>query len=262
MSKDPENNNLNNESNSFGLPEGYFQKSANSIFNKIEWLEEHKEFTRLSELKNSVNPNGGFIVPADYFNSSDSDLELIAYPDLLKQKRSDNFESGYIVPGDYFEDLEVNELAKILKDKKSELEPFQILNSIKKQNCFTTDPDYFADSEQKIISALSKEAKVIGLFRPKIWFSAAAAVFAIVLSLWVYNQYFKAEVVKDCGTLACVDKADIIKAKMETLDEDELYQTIDTKKLQEKLEGKPLKEKNNTDTGSKKISTEDLLDEI
>src|SRR4051812_4242512 len=110
MSKHPENNDFNTEPNNFGLPEGYFERSANSLFNKIEWLEEHKEFTHLSELRNLVN--SGFIVPLNYFDKSESDLELIAYPDLLKQKSS--VPNGFIVPENYFEDAEVNELTEVL----------------------------------------------------------------------------------------------------------------------------------------------------
>ncbi len=263
MSKDSENNNFNNEPNNFGLPEGYFQKSANSIFNKIEWIEEHKEFVCLSEHKNIVKQTG-FVVPQGYFDRSESKLELIAYTELAKQKFLAG-NTGYIVPKDYFESFEVKELVKVLIDDKNELAPFTKLSSIKKQNCFNVKQNYFSDSEQRIISALTKNANVISLFKPKIWLSAVAAVLTIVLSLWAYNQYFKPVKGKDCGSLACLDKKDLVKVKnLESLDNDELYELVNTKKLKEKLEKKSVKkiEKQNNDSSLKNVSTDELLDEI
>ncbi len=261
MSKNPENNDFNKEPNSFGLPDGYFERSAGSIMHKIEWIEEHKIYPRLSALKKET----GFIVPLNYFETVETALELISYPNLLACKK----DAGFTVPLNYFEDAEANELEKVLVLEENELASFSVLNSIPKQNAFTVKENYFTDSEQKIISALTTEAKVIKLFTPKIWFSAAAAVLTIVLGLWLYNNFFKPVGVKDCGSLACLDKNDLVKSKnLEGLDNDELYELVNTKKLEEKLEKKDAKKnenktgRKNLDTSLKNVNTDDLLDEI
>jgi hypothetical protein len=256
MNKDPENNNQNNEPNNFGLPEGYFQKSAGSILNKIEWLGEHKEFPGLSELKKE----SGFITPANYFETSEAKLELSFYPRLLKHKNKEAFS----IPENYFEEAEINELAKVLNAAENELEEFPLLNSVKKENPFRVQENYFSASAQQIISSVQKPAKVITLFAARTWYSAAAALIAVAIGLWLYNYFFTPVVTKDCGTLACVDKTDLVKTKnLENLDDDQLYEIVDTKKLEEKLEKKETKTDNkNADTSLKNISTEDLLDEI
>jgi hypothetical protein len=257
MSKDFENNDLNKEPNSFGLPDDYFQKSAGDIFNKIEWIEGHKEFKHLSNLKKE----SGFIIPDAYFDKSEAKLELISYPNLFKAGKN----SGFDVPLNYFEDTEVNELSKVFLNEEDELLHVTFLGATEKQNVFTVKENYFVESEQKIISTLSNHAKVINLFVPRIWFSAAAAVFAIVLGLWIYNQYFKPYSDKDCGSIACLDKKDLVKSKnLENLDNDELYELVNTKKLEEKLEKKSdtKTQKTNKDSSLKNVSTDDLLDEI
>ncbi len=257
MSKDFENNDLNKEPNKFGLPEGYFQKSSDSIFNKVEWLEEHKEFKYLSELKKVT----GFIVPENYFDKAEADIELIAYTNLFGREKTTGFE----VPQQYFETLEIEELSKQLINTENDLANFNTLSSIKKQNAFIVNENYFNVSEQKITSVLTKQAKVINLFIPKVWFSAAAAVFAIVIGLWIYNQYFKPVTYKDCGSLACLDKNDLVKTKnLEGLDNDELYELVNSKKLKEKLEKKSDKknEGQKNDSSLKTVSTDELLDEI
>lgn len=258
MSKDPENNNLNNEPDNFGLPGDYFQRSAASIMNKIEWLEEHKQFPRLEQLKNKP----GFIVPENYFERLESKLELLDYPQLVKLGNN----GGYIVPANYFENAEVRELSKVLKGE-DDLSAFSNLNSIKKENPFTVSENYFEASSQKIHASVQKPAKVISLFSGRVLYSAAAAIAAIILGVWIYNYYFKPVVSGDCGTIACVDKKDILKSKsLETLDDDQLYEIVDTKKLEEKLEKKEnkqdKKEQKEADTSLNNISTEDLIDEI
>lgn len=283
MSKNFENNHKNQEPNQFGLPEGYFERSANSIFNKVEWIEEHKEFPQLSQLKKV----SGFVVPGDYFERSEAELELLSYPVLLKYKNK----SGFIVPQNYFEELEVNELAKVVSknslnnilplddtdrfvldelinnfDKEHDLAGFYKLNSIPKHNPFIVSENYFQNSAEKIIASTKKPARIINLFgSPKLWYSSAAAVLTITIGLWIYNQYFTTAETKDCGTLACVDKSDLVKAKnLEGLDNDQLYEIVDAKKLEEKLEGKDDKKNGteNSDSISNAISPDDLPDEI
>lgn len=222
MSKDFDNNSFNSESGNFGLPESYFQKSANSIFNKVEWLQEHKDFVRLTELRNGR----GFIVPDTYFETLECKLELTCSPHLLSRIK----DPGFNIPKNYFEDKKVNVLGE------------------------------FTQSEQKITSAILPSVRIVKLFHPKIWYSAAAAIFAVTIGIWIYSHYFVIDD-KDCGTLACIEKRDLLKSKnLENLESDELYELVDSKKLEEKLGKKPTK--NKADTGLKNINAEDLLDEI
>lgn len=263
MFENNENNELNREPNKFGTPEGYFKKSAGSIIQKIEWIEEHKAYPLLGALKKE----SGFVVPQKYFIDSESKLELLEFPTLFSLNRINKFKT----PANYFEELETLQLSNLLIDEENELKAFEKLNAIKKQNSFKVDDKYFTTSKDKLIAAVlneKKEAKVIKLFSAKIWY-AAAAMLTITLGLWVYNQYYKVEELKDCGTLACVDKTDLVKTKnLEALDNDQLYELVDTKKLEEKLKNKSedksenKNDKKDLDTSLKNVSQEDLLDEI
>jgi hypothetical protein len=255
MSKDFENNDKDGSQENFGLPGDYFQKSASSIFNKIEWLEEHKPYPQLSKHKNVP----GFIVPANYFESSEAVLELAAYPELLRLRK----ESGFTVPENYFEELEISELAKVMKDKANELEEFSALNAVQKVNPFVVKEDYFPRSEQTITAKINQKesgGKIIQLFSARTWYSAAAAALLVTFGLWWYNQYFSVKT-KDCGSLACVDQAEIQKARnqaLESLDEDELYKMVDVKKLEENLQ----KEEEQDKKKESDSLDEDIIDNI
>ncbi len=258
MDKNNENNHLNSEPNNFGLPQGYFQNSANSIVNKIEWVDEHKEFPALEKLKKQ----SGFIVPNDYFVNNENKLELIEFPKLSALNKINAFKT----PANYFNELEEKQVGKFFTDSENE-NSFELLNSIPKQTNFKVKDNYFGSSAEKISTTLLNEKKggrIIKLFSPKIYY-AAAAILTITLGLWFYNHYFMVAETKDCGTLACLDKADLLKTKnLENLDNDQLYELVDTKKLEEKLENKT----NNTtknediDTSLNNVSVDDLLDEI
>lgn len=255
MSKEFENNNMNKESGNFGLPEGYFQKSATDILNKIEWHDEHKAFPQLLLHKKE----SGFIVPDHYFEKLESKLELTEYPQLLKHKQT---RAGFIAPANYFNDAELSILEKLISEKENELAGYKNLSCLNKQNAFAIHENYFDNSEVKLHSVIQPKTKVISLFNLKIWYAAAAAVFILTLSLWLYKQYFTINVEKDCGTLACVDKKDLIKAKnLENIENDELYEIVDTKKLEESLDNKS---ENNTDTDSSlnNLDNNELLDEL
>jgi hypothetical protein len=259
MGKDFENNDNNRKDGDFGLPEGYFEKSGRNILNKLEWLEEHKIYPRLSELKNS---NSGFIVPEGYFDHSEHGLELIAY-----EKLSGRTETGFTTPLNYLEELEITELAKMLKDEENELSQFTHLNSLEKENVFSVPENYFESSAEKISAVVPEkpsEAKVIRLFGNRFWYSAAAAVVAMTLGLWIYTQYFRVKGNGDCGTLACIDKADLVKSKViENLDDEDVYNMVDTKKLEENLKGESSgNEKNKKDTDSSSLDETDLMHEF
>ena len=75
--------------------------------------------------------------------------------------------------------------------------------------------------------------------RKPLWF-AAAAVLTIVFSLWIYNAYFnQTEIIDgDCNTLACIEKRELLKYKLENLENEELYELVNTKQLEERLNKK------------------------
>ena len=258
MDKNNENNHLNSEPNNFGLPQGYFQNSANSIVNKIEWVEEHKNFPALEKLKKQ----SGFIIPNDYFVNNENKLELIEFPKLSALNKINAFKT----PANYFNELEEKQFVHFFNENDLEILG-EKLSTIPKQANFKVKENYFDSSAEKISNSLLNEkkgGKLIKLFSPKIYY-AAAAILTITLGLWFYNHYFLVAETKDCGTLACVDKADLLKTKnLENLDNDQLYELVDTKKLEQKLENKT----NNTtknediDTSLNNVSVDDLLDEI
>jgi hypothetical protein len=258
MDKNNENNHLNSEPDNFGLPQGYFQNSANSIVNKIEWVEEHKNFPALEKLKKQSS----FIVPNDYFVNNENKLELIEFPKLSALNKINAFKT----PANYFNELEEKQFVHFFNENDLEILG-EKLSTIPKQANFKVKKNYFDSSAEKISNSLlnqKKGGKLIKLFSPKIYY-AAAAILTITLGLWFYNHYFLVAETKDCGTLACVDKADLLKTKnLENLDNDQLYELVDTKKLEEKLENKT----NNTtknediDTSLNNVSVDDLLDEI
>ncbi|PBQ31265.1 hypothetical protein CNR22_05630 [Sphingobacteriaceae bacterium] len=249
-----ENNQFNDLPGNFGLPEGYFQKSAGSIMNKIEWQEEHKKFPRLSALKN-VN---AFAVPENYFSENEHQLELMDYPALKKLERVNAFS----VPQNYFAELEVIELAKVLVNEEN---VFPILQSFDKKNNFVIPENYFEKTEKLISEKVDpkKRAKVISLFTKKVSL-AAAAMFVVVIGLWLYNFYFVPIEPVDCGTIACLDKQDIVKSKsIESLDDDQLYDLVDPSALEKKLDAKKadeVKDKSQDSSINNLLEEEDLED--
>lgn len=226
MKEENENNQLNEQAGNFSLPEDYFQKSAGSIMNKIEWQEEHKDFPRLTQLKKE----NIFLVPENYFSQMERELELFDYPTLSRIEKKNVF----LVPSNYFEALEVDELSRILGDSEH---IFTKLNALEKQNSFQVPGNYFEQTEKQIAGKINirKGTKVISLFAKRTGF-AAAALFISVMGVWLYNFYFAPVTPVDCGTIACLDKKDIVKSKsIESLDDDQLYDLVDPSALEEKL---------------------------
>ena len=159
----------------------------------------------------------------------------------------------------------------------NELSEFPTLASQKKQNKFSVPANYFESVAKRVVTLIEVEvssatSKVINLFSAKTWYSVAALLI-IALGLWMYNSYYKLAPVNDCGTLACVDKIDLIKAKyleIDNVESEELYKLVNTKKLEENLEKKSgstnstnsTKNKQNTDSSLNSVSTDELLDEL
>ncbi|HOZ86765.1 MAG TPA: hypothetical protein PL029_03355 [Bacteroidia bacterium] len=236
----------------FGLPDGYFQKSAGSVFNRIEWLEEHKDLPALSAARNKDL----FTVPRGYFAAAEEKLELLDCPVLLASGKK----SGFTVPADYFNEAEVTELSKVMGATES------ALDFISRQNNFSVKPGYFEQNEKRLQNLLlnqDKPARVLFLFNTKAWM-AAAALLVLALGFWMYDFYFVPAAAKDCGTMACIDRADLLKSKnLEALENEELYELVNTKKLEQELEKKsaPTQQDKKSDS-LRDEALDELLDEI
>jgi len=249
MKNEFENNDPLN-SPDFGLPAGYFQKSADSVVNKIDWLEEHKQLPVLLSLQNT----NAFKIPLNYFIGSEQSLALLDYP-ILKILAKEN---GFSTPKNYFEESESLELSKVIGDSED------ILQKIPKRNNFKVQPDYFGENAQRLEEkVLKRDIKIISLLRSASLITAAALLI-VALSFWMYNTYFIPVEIKDCGTIACIDKADLLKTNnLENLDNEELYELVNTKELEENLGEGDSKNKLDKLTDSLIKANEDyLLDEI
>lgn len=258
MSNENKNNQFNEEPGNFGLPEGYFQKSASSVMNKIEWMEEHKDFPKLVAIKDG----SGFVVPENYFLKNEQKLELIQYPSLSSVQNTNTFS----VPRNYFEEIETLEFTKIFGEDKEELDAFDKLRSLKKQNTFIIPENYFSTNAKRLTDLIQPEqTKIIFLFSRRVAY-ALAAMLLVVTGVWIYNFYSVPVTVEDCGTIACLDKQDLVKTKnLERLEDEELYELVDPAALKRKLEDPGLKGpgmKENKDSSLNEISAEDLLDDI
>lgn len=247
MSKESENTGEYNESKGFDVPKDYFSDFSATVMNKIEWIKEHKEYPLLEKMKGKH----GFAVPENYFEELERKNELLLYPILSGIKKQNNF----AVPDRYFEQSE--ELLTVAETE----EHLPILSSIHKTNSFNVPDNYFNSSAEIINEKLSVKAKVIHLFSAKTAYTSAAALLVITLGVWLFSHYFQTTE-KDCGSLACIDKSELMKNKnLENVETDELYEVIDTKKLEENL-NETKKEDNKSGDSSIQISTDDLPDEI
>ncbi len=215
----------------FGLPQGYFNSSKTSILNRIEWQQEHEVYPTLLKLKGE----NGFVVPADYFQLNENKLELLSYPTLHALQKQNAFET----PKGYFEE-QTNKLQQRF-EVESELQLHANLHRVEKVLPYTVSDNYFNESKARLTKLETPQsgAKIISMNRKPLWF-AAAAVLTIVFSLWIYNAYFnQTEIIDgDCNTLACIEKRELLKYKLENLENEELYELVNTKQLEERLNKK------------------------
>lgn len=258
MSHENGNNQPHKDQAGFGMPKGYFQNSANAIANKIEWETEHLLFTNLVRVKNK----NVFTVPENYFNTNETKLELVGYEKLFSIAKK----LGFLVPENYFEEREIAELTSFLNNSVDELESFKKLASIKKEVNFKVNDTYFSESNKRLYNSLKKEksAQLFSLKHLKIS-HAAAAIFVIVIGVWTYQYYFKTVQLQDCGTIACIDKVDLVKTKnLESFDNEDLYELVNANELENTLNKKSLNSSsnNNSDSSFKDIDTDDLIDEL
>ncbi len=212
MENELNNKNEHEKNSGFSMPKGYFSASSNQLFDKLMWLEEHKEFPVLQSLKDK----SGFTVPSNYFEKLEQHLELIPYEQLVIEHQKPH---PFKTPANYFE-----EVAPI----------YTQLASIEKINPFATPANYFESTKEK----LYPKTRIISLFTKRIGYSIAA-ILTICLGIWLVQALSEDKIEKDCGALACIDRNDLLKSNaVQNLDEDNLYDVVNAKALEEKLQGK------------------------
>ena len=233
--KDPDNQ------KGFGLPMDYFARSAAGILQKIEWQEEHRPYPLLQNLKQQP-----FAVPPAYFETSAVRLELLEYPELSKVKTQ-----VFTLPENYFENNS-SRLSQNLKTGSGE----------KRELPFSVPSGYFERSAKDILSKNpSSSAKLIPLRRRPLALSLAA-LFIIVIGVWLYQALVPEVQPEDCGTIACLDRKDLLESKsLELMDETELYDVVNVKELERSLNKSEQTPAIRTDSASD-ISDEELMDNI
>ena len=134
---------------------------------------------------------------------------------LYPKLNSINKENQFSVPEFYFEHLELKLFEKHFTEQENELEYFITLNNIPKQNCFVIDENYFARNENDLFTLLEEKqhVRIIDFVFSKEWL-AAAAILVVSVGFGIYGYFFSTPENKDCGTMACVDKSELLKTRV------------------------------------------------
>src|SRR3954468_22203685 len=88
-------NNEKKDHGGLGLPEGYFDRSAARILDRLEWQEEHASFPALVKHRRT----GVFACPYRYFERSEAAAEILIYKNLSSLKTL-----PFTLPSNYFEE--------------------------------------------------------------------------------------------------------------------------------------------------------------
>ncbi|HWY11959.1 MAG TPA: hypothetical protein VN026_11570 [Bacteroidia bacterium] len=262
MNLNEENSKPNkNENNPFSLPDGYFGSFSQKMMHKIELVEELKEFKLLS----SIDKKSPFITPDNYFAHIEIKNELTAYSKLSSVKN----ENGFVVPELYFETSANSITTKI--ELAEELKGYPVLTSIEKQNVFVAPQNYFEGLSHtvrgKMFAGQTEETSVVRIlhlvFSKKTAY-AIAAMLVISLGLYFYNSG-EETVSGDCGTLACMDKKEILKSnQVSNMDEESLMNLVDPVQLSKNLKkaSKTSDKKDEKNYVLENADVNDVVDEI
>jgi hypothetical protein len=161
--------------------------------------------------------NHGFSLPPGYEEStrkkiSDRILNLEEIRDCknLSDLHGIHF---FITPDHYFEETtEVRSVISVLQHDKG--------------TSFVLPEDYFLEKNYTLPSA----AKVISFRGLATW--AAAALLVLSAGFWIWTAYKPVPQEVDCETLACVERADVLKSgELENLNDDDLLQLINDEEI-------------------------------
>jgi hypothetical protein len=199
--------------NGFSLPPGYGDSLARRLAERVACLEEVREYRNLHDLKGSLP----FSVPDGYFAST-MEVEMVRHICAL------DLDSASTVPPGYFE--ENRDLLLLLS---------KITHRGGNELAFVTPPGYNKEAVAKITRTLDDgEGKILFLGRPTRW--AMAALLTLIVGAWLFRVYRDPVETEDCGTLACIEKRDLLKSReIEVLNEEELLQLVDDEELENSL---------------------------
>jgi hypothetical protein len=209
------------EGEGFNIPRDYFSRSAAGLTNRLEWLDELRDCPSLL----SIERRNGFTVPESYF--AGEPIQSTLHPHLLSLKGTIPFS----VDRNYFK-----ESAEILSAicREGDQPGSTEIPKVSQTAIFGTPERYFQENQERL-SLLLNQKKVTRIFRIGVWLQAAA-VLALVLGLWYFRYFSKPGDADDCGTIACLDKKDILHSRViETAEDEELYDLIDAGELERKL---------------------------
>lgn len=216
MSPTPNNNHLYE---GFSVPEGYFEHGKIKLEEMAAW---HLEISAYPILASIPKPNG---VQQAQTTPIDDLFDKTLLSDLYALKSKPVFD----VPVDYFK-----QQASALKfDLSGEL-----TGLTKSETIFSLPDNYFEKSAAILTQQVIKQStgRVISLF--KITSLAAAAVLVLVMSILGYKIYNQPVAEGDCGTIACLEKSEILKAKaIEAIDNESFYELVNPADLELRLNG-------------------------
>jgi hypothetical protein len=229
----------------FVVPGGYFESFAAILINKIEALEELREFATLS----NIDKKTVFSVPENYFNSIENILEKESELEEFSVLNSISKQVLKPLSTQYTDELK----ASIIRKAKiaDELKEYKTLYAIDKQNNFTVAPGYFDsvadDVKERVYANNDQKTSIFErileiILKPKIAFAYSIAILLIAGSAWYFNRNTHTMIEGssgDCKTLACLEKNELLKEKnIRDFDEDNLYEMVDVEQLDKQLTGK------------------------
>jgi len=218
MTPAPHNNQLHE---GFAVPEGYFDAARMKLVAKAAWQSELDAYPLLASVeKRNTNQAHPTAATDDLFDKT-----------LLSELYALRSNTVFEVPENYFEQ-QASHLTLEL--------PSVWLGIPNPQTAFTLPEEYFEQSATKITGQINKEAKgrVISMFRMSSL--AAAAILVVVISVLGYRIYNQPVIEGDCGTIACLEKTELLKAKaIETIDNESLYELVNPSDLELQLNGAP-----------------------
>lgn len=207
MSLDEKNNLESQQESNFGIPENYFDRSARAIRNRLDWMEEHTEFKGLQQTKQMGKSNlFGFTVPSNYFENQQHLTEKIVFSNLSALKNSSVFQT----PDNYWSNSKPNFIvsAKAVSIHKNKTLP-------KNDSAHT--------------------AKIHSLYLKPISL-AMAAMFLVVIGIWLLKLKTIHSETYECKTIACLEEQTVLNNLNNfNLENEELYELVDPAELQNEL---------------------------
>ena len=202
----------------FSLPDGYFGDAARALVNRIEARDELRDYPVLASLRETCP----FSVPEGYF--ADDRLELVRYPSLIELRGS----LPLTVPSNY-----VATAADRLEDAVHAGET-PVLAALRRDPPFRAPAGYFDGAGDRVRDLLADRPSA-RIYRLPVWLNAAA-VLVIALGIWYYRHAAPVPAAADCGTIACLERDDLVRARaLENADDEDLYELIDPGRLESKL---------------------------